>query len=109
MTGCGQADRRLWITNRPLSQLEQIGWPCIREPAREHAHYTTTIREPWNKGKLVGQKAGSKLVPFEITEPTREAVGAWIGHAGMIPEDPVSDLDPHSHYITLAHDPGARR
>ena len=110
----------------------------------EHAHCTTTIHEPWNKGKLVGQKAPFKLkeiwairvrlqlasrhrdlalfnlaidsklracdlvklrvrdvchggamasraivlqqktrrpVQFEITEPTREAVGAWIGHA----------------------------
>ena len=27
----------------------------------EHAHCTTTIREPWNKGKLVGQKAPFKL------------------------------------------------
>jgi hypothetical protein len=27
----------------------------------EHIHCTTTIREPWNKGKLVGQKAPFKL------------------------------------------------
>jgi hypothetical protein len=27
----------------------------------EHAGFTTTIREPWNKGKLVGQRAPSKL------------------------------------------------
>jgi hypothetical protein len=27
----------------------------------QHAHCTTTIREPWNKGKLVGQKAPFKL------------------------------------------------
>jgi hypothetical protein len=27
----------------------------------EHPHCTTTIREPWNKGKLVGQKAPFKL------------------------------------------------
>ncbi len=27
----------------------------------EHAHCMTTIREPWNKGKLVGQKAPFKL------------------------------------------------
>ena len=26
-----------------------------------HAHCATTIREPWNKGKLVGQKAPFKL------------------------------------------------
>jgi hypothetical protein len=29
----------------------------------EHAHCTTTIREPWNKGTLVGQK-----VPFKLKE-----------------------------------------
>jgi hypothetical protein len=27
----------------------------------EHVHCTTTNREPWNKGKLVGQKAPFKL------------------------------------------------
>ena len=27
----------------------------------EHVHCTTAIREPWNKGKLVGQKAPFKL------------------------------------------------
>jgi hypothetical protein len=27
----------------------------------EHIHCTTIIREPWNKGKLVGQKAPFKL------------------------------------------------
>jgi site-specific recombinase XerC len=111
---------------------------------------TTTIRLPWNKGKIVGQKMPFKLkeiwairvrlqlavrrrelalfnlaidsklracdlvslrvrdvchgqtvasrtivlqqktqrpVQFEITEPTREAVGAWIGHAGLTSED----------------------
>jgi site-specific recombinase XerC len=111
-------------------------------------HYTTKIREPWNKGKLVGQKAPFKLKeiwairvrlqlasrhrdlalfnlaidsklracdlvklrvrdvchggamasraivlqqktqrPVEITEPTRDAIGAWIGHAGLTTED----------------------
>jgi hypothetical protein len=107
-----------------------------------------TVRPPWNKGKIVGQKAPFKLkeiwairvrlqlavrrrelalfnlaidsklracdlvslrvrdvchgqtvasrtivlqqktqrpVQFEITEPTREAVGAWIGHAPINP------------------------
>jgi site-specific recombinase XerC len=116
----------------------------------QDAHCTRTIREPWNKGKLVGQKAPLKLkeiwairvrlqlasryrdlalfnlaidsklracdlvklrirdvchggamasraivlqqktqrpVQFEITEPTRDAVGAWIGHAGLTTED----------------------
>jgi integrase len=113
-------------------------------------HCTTTIREPWNKGRLVGQKALLKLkeiwairvrlqlanrrrelalfnlaidsklracdlvklrvldvchgggvasraivlqqktqrpVQFEITEPTRDAVGTWIRHAGLTSED----------------------
>jgi integrase len=108
-----------------------------------------TARPPWNKGKIVGQKAPFKLkeiwairvrlqlasrrrelalfnlaidsklracdlvklkvrdvchgqtvasrtivmqqktqrpVHFEITEPTREAVGAWISHAGLLPD-----------------------
>ena len=27
----------------------------------QHAHCTKTIRQPWNKGKLVGQKAPLKL------------------------------------------------
>jgi integrase len=118
----------------------------------EHAHCTPTTREPWNKGKLVGQKAPFKLkeiwairvrlqlagrrrelglfnlaidsklracdlvklrvrdirhgasvasrsivqqqktqrpVQFEITEPTRETVGAWIAEARLTPEDPL--------------------
>ncbi len=43
----------------------------------------------------MGQKAGSKpLVQFGITESTHDAVGAWIRHTGLIPEDPVSDLGP---------------
>jgi len=131
----------------------------------EHAHCTTTIREPWNKGKLVGQKAPFKLkeiwairvrlqlasrhrdlalfnlaidsklracdlvklrvrdlchggamasratvlqqktqrpVQFEITEPTREAVGVWIGHAGVTSESSLfpSRLHGSAHLST---------
>jgi integrase len=131
----------------------------------EHSHCPTTVREPWNKGKLVGQKAPLKLkeiwairvrlqlasrhrdlalfnlaidsklracdlvklrvrdvchgaaaasratvlqqktqrpVQFEITEPTREAVGAWIGHAGLTTEDSLfpSRLHGSSHLST---------
>jgi integrase len=131
----------------------------------EYAHCTTTIREPWNKGKLVGQKAPFKLkeirairvrlqlasrhrdlalfnlaidsklracdlvklrvrdvchggamasraivlqqktqrpVQFEITEPTREAVGAWIGHAGLASESSLfpSRLHGSAHLST---------
>jgi integrase len=122
-------------------------------------------REPWNKGKLVGQKAPFKLkeiwairvrlqlanrrrelalfnlaidsklracalvklrvrdvchgqvvvaraivlqqktqrpVQFEITEPTREAVGTWITHAGLAPEQSLfpSRLRGSSHLST---------
>src|ERR1700733_3217386 len=116
-------------------------------------------REPWNKGKLVGQKAPFKLkeiwairirlqlgerrrelallnlaidsklracdlvklrvrdichgqgvasraivlqqktqrsVQFEITEPTREAVGAWIAYAGLTSEKPLFPSRLHS-------------
>jgi integrase len=131
----------------------------------EQVHCTTTIREPWNKGKLVGQKAPFKLkeiwairvrlqlanrrrelalfnlaidsklracdlvrlrvrdvchrggmasraivlqqktqrpVQFEITEPTREAVGAWIGHAGLTSESSLfpSRLHGSAHLST---------
>jgi integrase len=118
----------------------------------EHAQIVGSAREPWNKGKLVGQKTPFKLkeiwairvrlqlagrrrelalfnlavdsklrgcdlvklrvrdvchgasmasraivmqqktqrpVQFEITEPTREAVAAWIAEAGLAPEDPL--------------------
>ena len=127
----------------------------------EHAHCTTTIREPWNKGKLVGQKAPFKLkeiwairvrlqlasrhrdlalfnlaidsklracdlvklrvrdvchggamasratvlqqktqrpVQFEITEPTREAVGVWIGHAGLTSESSLFPSRLHARH-----------
>jgi integrase len=116
----------------------------------EPANGNSAARPPWNKGKIVGQKAPFKLkeiwairirlqlavrrrelalfnlaidsklracdlvglrvrdvchgqtvasrtivmqqktqrpVQFEITEPTREAVGPWIGHAGLSSED----------------------
>ena len=35
---------------------------------------------------IVLQQKTQRPVQFEITEPTREAVGAWIGHAGLSPE-----------------------
>lgn len=45
-------------------------------------------REPWNKGKLVGQKAPLKrAVEFEITEPTREAIANWISRTSLRSED----------------------
>jgi len=36
---------------------------------------------------IVLQQKTQRPVQFEITEPTREAVGAWIGHAGLTSED----------------------
>src|SRR6201997_789830 len=131
----------------------------------EHAHCSATIREPWNKGKLVGQKAPFKLkeiwairvrlqlasrhrdlalfnlaidsklrachlvklrvrdvchagtiasraivlqqktqrpVKFEITDPTREAVGTWISHAGLTSESSLfpSRLHGSAHLST---------
>ena len=55
---------QLPATKRQLSP--RANWLALqlREPAIEHAHCTTTIREPRNKGKLVGQKAPFK--PKEI-------------------------------------------
>jgi integrase len=118
----------------------------------EHVSYLPAGCAPWNKGRLVGQKAPFKLreiwairvrlqlaarrrelalfnlaidstlracdllklrvrdvchgqgiasraivlqqktqrpVQFEITEPTRNAVGAWIGDAGLTSDDPL--------------------
>ena len=127
-----------------------------------------TVRPPWNKGKIVGQKAPFKLkeiwairvrlqlavrrrevalfnlaidsklracdlvslrvrdvchgqavasrtivlqqktqrpVQFEITEPTRVAVGAWIGHAGLTSEDSLfpSRVRRSVHLLTCRH------
>ena len=38
---------------------------------------------------IVLQQKTQRPVQFEITEPTREAVGAWIGDAGPTSEDPL--------------------
>jgi hypothetical protein len=62
MTGFGQADGGLWVTNRPVVAV-RANWLALQlwEPAMEHPHCMTTIRELWNQGKLVGQKAPLKL------------------------------------------------
>ena len=58
-------------------------------------------REPWNKGKIVGQKAPFKLKDIwalrvrlqmgsrvrELTPATRDAVQKWIKHAGLKSDD----------------------
>jgi integrase len=36
---------------------------------------------------IVLQQKTQRPVQFEIPEPTRDAVGAWIGHAGLTAED----------------------
>src|SRR4029077_8232466 len=36
---------------------------------------------------IVLQQKTQRPVQFEITEPTRDAIGAWIGHAGLTTED----------------------
>ena len=38
---------------------------------------------------IVLQQKTQRPVQFEITEPTRDAVGAWISHAGLTAEDPL--------------------
>jgi hypothetical protein len=37
---------------------------------------------------IVLQQKTQRPVQFEITEPTPDAVGAWIAHAGLTTEDP---------------------
>src|SRR5579863_10321847 len=79
MTAPGRQILPLRVTKRPLST--RANWLALqlREPAMEHVHCTTTIREPWNKGKLVGQKAPFKLkeiwtirVRLQIASRSRE-------------------------------------
>jgi len=62
MEGPAVRDRRKGVTKRPLSRREQIGWPCNygSQPCNTLTA-PTIIREPRNKGKLVGQKAPLKL------------------------------------------------
>jgi integrase len=38
---------------------------------------------------IVQQQKTQRPVQFEITEPTRDAIGAWIRHAGLTAEDPL--------------------
>src|SRR5579863_7904263 len=67
----------LRVRNRPLSA--RANWLALQlqEPAMERC--TTAIREPWNKGKLVGQKAPLRLkeiwairIRLQLAERTRE-------------------------------------
>jgi len=51
---------------------------------------------------IVLQQKTQRPVQFEITEPTREAVGAWIAYAGLAPEEALfpSRLRGSSHLST---------
>jgi integrase len=51
---------------------------------------------------IVLQQKTQRPVQFEITEPTREAVGAWIGHAGLSSESSLfpSRLHGSAHLST---------
>ena len=51
---------------------------------------------------IVLQQKTHRPVQFEITEPTREAVSAWIGHAGLSPESSLfpSRLHGSTHLST---------
>jgi len=41
---------------------------------------------------IVLQQKTQRPIQFEITEATREAVGAWIGHAGLSSEDSLCQV-----------------
>jgi integrase len=51
---------------------------------------------------IVLQQKTQRPVQFEITEPTRETVGAWIVEAGLKSEDPLfpSRVHPSAHLST---------
>jgi site-specific recombinase XerC len=50
----------------------------------------------WRRGLSCCSKRPKGPVQFEITEPTREAVGAWIGHAGLSSENSLFPSRLHS-------------
>jgi hypothetical protein len=50
---------------------------------------------------IVLQQKTQRLVQFEITEPTREAVGAWIGHARLTSESSLFPSRLHARHICL--------
>jgi hypothetical protein len=60
----------LTVATRRL--LMEANWLVLqlREQAADYAQSTTTVREPWNKGKPVGQKG-----PFKLKETSAITVG----------------------------------
>jgi integrase len=57
-------------------------WDLVGLRVRDVCHGQTVASRT-----IVMQQKTQRPVQFEITEPTREAVGAWIGHAGLSSED----------------------
>ena len=53
----------------------------VKLKVRDVCHGETIASRP-----IVMQQKTPRPVQFEITEPTREAVGAWISHAGLLPD-----------------------
>ena len=53
---------------------------------------------------IVMQQKTQRPVQFEITEPTREAVGAWISHAALSPESSLFSK-PSSQFNAPVHPP----
>jgi integrase len=87
---------------------EQIGWPLqLGNRRRELALFNLAIDSKLRACDLVKlrvrdfatggmaprvivlQQKTQRPVQFEITEPSRDAVGAWISHAWLTAEDPL--------------------
>jgi hypothetical protein len=50
----------------------------------EHVHCTTIIREPWNKGRLVGQKAPFKLKEIWAIRVRLQLANRRAGGTGLL-------------------------
>jgi hypothetical protein len=61
----------------------------------------SAMARPWSRTIVLQQKT-QRPVQFEITEPTRDAVGAWIGQPGLSPESSLfpSRLHGSTHLST---------
>ena len=56
----------------------------VKLRVRDVCHGTTLASRT-----IVMQQKTERPVPFETTEPTRDAVGAWIADARLAPDDPL--------------------
>jgi hypothetical protein len=62
MNGIVCGDWPLWIGQRPFNAVQTATpFHIAKEPVMDHFVSIRSHREPWNKGKLVGQKAPLKL------------------------------------------------